>query len=91
MFLNVIILPTLGHWDSTAIQAMLECLFVFAHSGYYGTIQHNIVQMGFCGVKGTESERVHDGEALAVSSKEKLREASVHAEHLMFINNSDEK
>lgn len=59
---------------------MFVCLFVFAHSGYYGTIHHNAVQMGICGENGTESERVHEWAALAVSSKEKPREASVYAE-----------
>lgn len=79
--LNLIILPILGDVDNTTIRAMFVCLFVFfAHSGYYGTIHHNAVQMGICGKKGTESERVQEWAALAVSSKEKPREASIHAE-----------
>lgn len=59
---------------------MFGCFFVFAHSGYYGTIHHDAVQMGICGEKGTESERVHKWAALAISSKGKPREASIHAE-----------
>lgn len=75
---------------------MFVRLLVFAHSGYYGTVHHNAVQMGICGEKGVESERVHEWAALAVSSKEKPRDVSAHAEqrtgqHLASTKPSDEK
>lgn len=57
----MIILPNLGDMDSTATWAMFVCLFVFAHSGYYGNVHRDVVQMVICGEKGDESESARLG------------------------------